>query len=484
MKNLSKKRDLARRAGLLLGLWLGFWLLSFGLVFGLLWIPFTQIKYGNFDVSGLISAIAAITLAYALRPRQMLNRNTEELPTWLSRATAPDLYLLVERVGAKSGLKLPVDIHLVSAATAYISAQRNWFGRIKSLRVGLGLPLFYLLSETELSTVIAHEFGHFARGDVTLGSWVYRTRNSIGSTVADLDESMFFLDGLFRIYGHWFLKLSSAVSRAQEFAADAHAAHLFGVGAARSALEKIYHIDSMWSAYFGHELGPAINRGARLPIFEGFRRFSLPGARRVEVQKAIDQARQPKTSIYDTHPSLEERVANLVKNAKPEFPKLAQCFNLLGGQGNAENEWYVNYDKTTLTAVSWDQYGSSIIKPQVEQRFKDSWMDPQQLPLSELIALAGNVDQLWEKLRPAGVNLLSPEGKRKFVWAILEDWIIASLCFRGFQPVAQPGRALVLQRGTQIAYADELLAAAKNTTLLAETLKSFEPTELGVALQS
>lgn len=476
MRKLSQKRDLARRAGLLLGLWLGFWLLSLSLVFGLLWIPFTQIKYGNFGLSGLISAIAAITLAYALRPRQLLNRNKEELPTWLSRETAPDLYQLIERIGVRFGLKVPVDIHLVGAATAYISAQRNWFGRIKSLRVGLGLPLFCLLSETELSTVIAHEFGHFARGDVTLGSWVYRTRNSIGSTVADLDESMFFLDALFRIYGNWFLKLSSAVSREQEFTADTQAANLFGVSAARSALEKIYHIESMWSAYFGHELGPAINRGARLPIFEGFRRFSLPGARRAEVQKSIDQARQPKTSIYDTHPSLEERVANLVKNARPEFPKLEQCFHLLGGEGSTESEWYVNCNNATLTATSWEDYGSNIIRPQIEQRFKGSWMDPQQLPLSELIPLVGNVDQLWEKLRPAGVNLLSPEGKRKFVWTILEDWIVASLCYRGFQPIAQPGRALALQRGIQTVYADELLAAAKNATLRAESLESFEPT--------
>jgi len=483
MKTPSKNRDLAKRAGLLLGLWLGFWLLSLGLVFVLVWIPFTQIKYGNFDVSGLLSAIAAITLAYALRPRQLFNRRKEELPTWLSRTIAPDLYRLVERIGTKSGLKVPVHIHLIGPATAYISAQRNWFGRIKSLRVGLGLPLFYLLSETELSTVIAHEFGHFARGDVTLGSWVYRTRTSIGSAVAELDESMFFLDAIFRIYGNWFLKLSGAVSREQEFSADTQAAHLFGASAARSALEKIYHMDSMWSAYLNHELGPAINRGARLPIFEGFRRFSLPGARRADVQKSINQARQPKASIYDTHPSLEERVANLVKHAKPEFPKLEHCFQLLGGEANTENEWYVNYDKSKLTVVTWDQYGNNIIKPQVEQRFKGSWMDPQQLPLSELIPLAGNVDQLWDKLKPAGVSLLSPEGKRKYVWAILEDWIIASLCFRGFQPIAQPGRTLALQRGKQIAYANELLACAKTATLRLEVLQSFEPADHAAIIQ-
>jgi hypothetical protein len=104
-------------------------------------------------------------------------------------------------------------------------------------------------------------------------------------------------------------------------------------------------------------------------------------------------------------------------------------------------------------------------------------MDPQQLALTELITMVGNVDQLWQKLQPPGVNLLSPEGKQKYVLAILEDWIIASLCWRGFEPIVQPGRSLTLKRGSHEACADDLLAAARSGTLRPELLMSFDQVE-------
>ncbi|WP_394780272.1 M48 family metallopeptidase [Undibacterium sp.] len=470
------RRDLARRAVMMLALWLGFWLLALGLVAGLFWIPFAQSHYGDsLEVSGILAGFAGLTLAYALRPRGWFKREKKELPTWLDRSQAEPLYALVERIGAKAGFQAHVDIHLMGAASAYISAQRNWRGGIKSLRVGLGLPLFAWLSEEELSSVIAHEFGHFAGGDLSLGPWVYRTRASIGATIADLDESMFFLDALFRLYGHWFLKLSSSVSRAQEFSADALAARYFGADATRSALEKVHLIDPAWSAYLDYELGPAIMRGARVPIFEGFRRFCLPGIKRSLVQSAIEKAERRPTAIYDTHPSLEERVAALKPGAKPVYPPPRQCVHLLGGEQPTENAWYINYKPEELRTVAWDEYGTDILKPRMLQRFTDSWMDPAKLPLTELIQFAEDPDSLWERLRPDGVSFLSPAGKRKHVLDVLEDWITVSLFHRGFVPVVHPGRELELRRESVSAVPSELLHMAREGLLRPSALAKFEP---------
>jgi hypothetical protein len=74
-----------------------------------------------------------------------------------------------------------------------------------------------LLSEAELGSVVAHEYGHFVGADLRLGPWVYRLRNSIGHALASLDSSIFFLDMPFRLYGQWFLRRTALISRAQEY---------------------------------------------------------------------------------------------------------------------------------------------------------------------------------------------------------------------------------------------------------------------------
>lgn len=452
-------RTLARNASLLLALWLGFWLLALGLVLGLLWIPFVQIHYkSTLDLAGIIATGAALTLAWSLRPRS--DEKDKNRPVPLSRNEAEKLYAMIERIGHQIGIDAPVDIHLVGAATAFIYGHRNWMGRIKRLQVGLGLPMLGTLSEAELGSVIAHEFGHFVAGDLSLGPWVYRTRTSIAHTVHDLDDSIFFFDILFRWYGQWFLRLSRRVSRQQELAADAQAARHFGIPATRAALEKIHLIDPMWSSYLDHEVFPALNRGVRPPIFAGFRLFCLPGTKRPEVQAAITRAEHQPTDDYDSHPSLEDRVAALVPGAKPAWPALTSCFELLGGETAAENLWLTSIKASQLPTCEWENYGSGTLQPQIEQRFAKTWMDPEQLPLTELPQLASTLDQLWVRLKPEGVSLLSPQGKRNHVQAILEEWIVACLCHAGFTPRPHPGLPLKLeQNGTSLQPAQMLADA-------------------------
>ena len=65
----TQEKNLRYRAILIVALWLGFWLIALSLIAGLLWIPYTQIHFRSLNFSGVIAAIAAFSLAYALRPR-------------------------------------------------------------------------------------------------------------------------------------------------------------------------------------------------------------------------------------------------------------------------------------------------------------------------------------------------------------------------------------------------------------------------------
>jgi len=446
VRTKPKQGRIARRATLTFALWLGFWVLSIGLVCGLIWIPFAQLHYrSSLQLTGMIAGLAAISLAYSLRPRKLFWRKMQQSEP-LTREQAPIMYTVVEKIAQRLNVEAEVHIHLISTATAYISCKRNWKGKIISIDVGLGLPLFGTLTDIELCSVIAHEFGHFIGGDLALGPWVYRTRMSIAHTVAELDNSLFFLDHLFGYYGKFFLRLSSSVSRAQELAADDLAAKTFGIPSTRQALEKIHLIDPMWSAYIDHELGPAISRGARMPIFEGFRRFCKPSVKRAGVQLSIKRAETHYPSETDSHPSLEERVAALVPGAKPAFPPLAHCWELLGGERAAEDAWYALFEPGQLAEFNWDEFGDKVLEPQIRDRFHESWMDPSHFALENLVQLADRPEDIWDKLKPEGISLLSPQAKRNYVLEILEEWIVACLCYHGYKIFAHPGQALVLLR--------------------------------------
>jgi hypothetical protein len=464
-------QSLASRAALMLVLWLGFWLLAAGLVVGLLTIPFAQLHFRNdIDLAGFIAACAGLTLAYSLRPRRAGPASDDVVPTPLRREEAPRLFAFIDGVAGKLGVTAPYEIHLVTTATAYIRAERSWTGRVRTLSIGIGMPLFAWLSEAELGAVIAHEFGHFVGGDTLLTPWVYRTRNSIGAAVHALDDSVFFLDQPFRRYGQYFLRLSSAVSRAQEYAADALSAQYFGAAAAGAALEKIHLLEPMWFAYFRHDLVPALDCGARMPVFEGYRRFCAASPRRREVQDAIDHADDRTASPYDTHPSLEERLAALGGGGSGRLPRPASCAELLGGEERIEAMWYQRIGARDWPALDWDAFGDAMLRARILERFAGSGMAPDKMPLAQLPAAAQSLDEWWARLKPDGPSFLSPEGQRKYVLNVLREWIIANLCQAGFALKARPGAALVLERDGETVDPAALLASACEGRLYASDI--------------
>lgn len=481
-KSMNRDRQ-TQHIGLVVASYVGFWLLAIVLIGGLLWVPFVQLYYrSNLQMSGILTAVVGLSLANSLRPRRRLNNRLHG--TVLSRQSASLLYKLVEHNAHKFGLDVPVTIYLLSDANAAIACQRNYLGKPVRLEVCIGLPLFATLSEAELGAIIVHELGHFIGGNSALTQWLYRVRFRIAQIVNDLDNSLFFGDWIFTCYGRWFLAFSSPTARAQEFAADALAAKRFGPAAVRAALEKTHLIRAMWSTYLDYELFPAIRRGARLPIFDGFRRFCKPGVKRAAVQQAITRLEVQVATELDVHPTLAERVAAIVPNAKPGYPPLSQCTHLLGGEVETEDAWYEAFDPDSLIVSDWDDYGKQIVQGQIQYRFVDSWLDPTQAKFTNLVQMATRPDDLWDKLKPEGVSFLSPQGKRNHILEVIEEWIAACLIQRGYTVKVRPGQALVLQRGEQDVLPSLLLQAALSGSLRSAHLAQYESAAEQVAPQS
>jgi hypothetical protein len=185
--------------------------------------------------------------------------------------------------------------------------------------MGLGLPLLQVLSVSEFRAVLVHEFGHYHGGDTALAPWVYKTRSTIGRTLEQLGGSL--LQKPFIWYGSLFLRLTNAVARKQEYAADALAAKVTGPGPIITGLKKLYQAGLAFETYWGSELEPLLANGFRPPLAEGFQAFIRSPEVFLAMQEAmVQEMEQSVPNPYDTHPSLKDRIAALEKLPAPAMP--------------------------------------------------------------------------------------------------------------------------------------------------------------------
>lgn len=468
------QRSLTRRAVLALALWAGFWGLGLLLAALLLWLPVAQAEHqGVPGLTGLLAGAGGVWVLWALRPRSWLgDRRPDASPRPLEREAVPALFAFLEDCARRSGAAAPDEVHLLPSATAFIGLWPQGLFRRRKQVVGLGLPLFEWLTREELASVLAHELGHRRGGDLLLGPWVLRTRHGLATAIGSLEGSAFFLDAPFRAYGQLFLGVTGAVSRGQELAADAHAAAVHGVAAAREALERVHQLGPAWEVYFHLVAMPLLEAGCRLPLLEGFRRFRTQPALRSEVAEALQEASQRRPDPADTHPGLEERLAALGPAGVVSGAGVrGECLELLGGEAAGEAAWYARAAPAELPAVSWEEVGSAVLLPRLLKRYAQSPYPPATTSPLDLAPLAADPRAFWGRVRAPGPSLLSPASEARSGERALADWFSAVLFTRGFVPRVRPGASLLLERDGERVVPAELVAELASGRLGAEAYR-------------
>ncbi|HEY6001758.1 MAG TPA: M48 family metallopeptidase, partial [Anaeromyxobacter sp.] len=398
---------------------------------------------------GLAAGAGAALVAWNLRPRFRLRWSRLDRPPPIGAAEAPGLLALVAEVAARAGVPPPDEIRVSATANASIGVERWRLGLARARVLEIGLPLFAVLDRAELASVVAHELGHERGGDVWLGAWVHRTRRAIAGTVERLDGSAFFLDVPFRAYGALFLRASGGVSRAQELAADACAASACGPAAAWGALRKIDVLGRAWEVYFHLDAVPAIERGVRVPLLEGFRRFLAAERLRPQIAKALAAAGQDAApDPTDTHPPHAQRLLALDarRPADAPLPAPSGCLELLGGEAAAEEAWYGRVLRAPLPAASWDDVADAALLPALAKDLARAPLDAATWSLARLPALAMDPEAAWAAVA-RGPNLLSPAAQRQRGLDVLGAWLAVALHRRGFAAQARPGAEVLLARG-------------------------------------
>jgi len=442
--------SLAGRFAAAIALTIAFYVLAIAIAAGLLAVAILPWVWGHgnpfVSITGLV---LGCTIVVAIVPRR--GRFTPP-GVRITQAEQPALVGLIDDEARACGEAPPNEIYVTFEANAGVLE----LGRRRRVML-VGLPLLQIITERGLRAVIAHEYGHYAGGDTRLGPWIHRTRETVLRTIAHLsdedgDES--WTQALVRLpflwYGHAFLRITNAISRREEFAADAFAARRAGRDVHVDTLRRVHALGPSFDAYWSNEVAPLLSAGRRPPVGEGFKAFvhapAIADAAREHLEHELEQG---VTDPYDSHPSLAERIA-AVQDCPPGEPDESQPAAALISDElaleAAQAEHLFGPDAEELQPVGWDAVGAEVYL-QRARRLVDAH--------GELLgeATAGELDRMVDQLgRVAGALQqrepeLEVEHARDFAAALMADGLLVALHEHGWSVEAPPAEPVVCRRG-------------------------------------
>lgn len=357
------RRSIAVRAAIAVVLMLGFYVLALGMVAGLVYLAYAGRHYLKLSLGCLLSAGA---IAVAILPR--IDRFEDPGPVLRPRKL-PKLFARIAEIARKTGQPMPTQVFLVGDLNAWVASRGGIMGFGSRRVMGIGWPLLQMLSVKQLDAVLAHEFGHYHGGDTKLGPWIYKTRSAIDRTLASLGSDSW-LRLPFQWYAALFLRLTHAVSRAQELAADRLAARVAGARALISGLKRIHAGSAAFDVYWSQEVSPVLSDGYRTPLSRGFSTFLDVPEIQVAMQSFVTRELEGgETDPYDTHPALRDRIAALggdVEDASLEGTEDASgpALELLGDVDAAEAALLAFLvERPSLKTISWDDVPEALLVP-------------------------------------------------------------------------------------------------------------------------
>ncbi|MBX3720434.1 MAG: M48 family metallopeptidase [Turneriella sp.] len=350
--------SIAQRAVIAVLLMISFYVFAFGIAGALLGLAYLQVISGHIFLKIVLAmVIFALIIIWAVLPRwDFFKAPGPEL-----KATDyPELFRGIGELANKCGHPVPRHIYLLHDANAWVTQRGGIMGFFSKPVMAIGLPLFKILTTEQLFAVIAHEFGHFVGGDTRLGPWIYKTRQAIGRTINSINS---WIKHAFIWYGNMFLRITQAISRQQEFSADALAAQYVGKTAIKSALEKIANEGMKYDSYFNAEVAPLLERGF-MPDIDGGYAQALKNTKFVSnVETSFVSGEK---SPYDSHPPLAERVAAIeaLTDAKVTATNEKPALSLLQGDISVlEKKLYEFILKIQLKDLAWNESVEVAYKP-------------------------------------------------------------------------------------------------------------------------
>lgn len=475
------------RAVMAVALMAGFYLFALAIVAVLFWIPYAEwvyIERLDFKIATVcIGAGGAILWAVMPRPDRFEPPGPE-----LTDVAHPRLFDLIRDVARNTEQAEPREVYLLSDVNAWVT-QRGGVMGVGSRRVmGIGLPLLQSLSVAELRAVLAHEFGHYWGGDVAIGPWIYKTRAAIGRAIAQLEGNL--LQGLFNGYGRLFMKLTTAISRRQEYVADQLAARVAGASVMQRALKQVTALAPAHQAYLNTEVLPVVRSGFLPPVALGFDLFRADAGVRQATDRIVDETMTSGTTgEFDTHPTLRERLAALdalaLANTSPgDSSPAAALINNPDALGRAVLAHAVGAETVArLKAVAWDVVGSVVYAPKWRDSidYHRAWLAP--LRVDALPTGPAGYITLGSKLVGRDETNVNAEERIGRAVQMIGMALGCLLARSGWAVRSELGRPLLLVRGDALVNPFEMVRGLADGNVTRERWQEVCE-QLGVAGQS
>jgi Zn-dependent protease with chaperone function len=305
--------------------------------------------------------VLGVTILVAIFPRR---QKIDPHGVRLTAADQPRLMAMIDEEARATGAGAPDEVYATLEANASVMQARG--RRI----MFLGVPLLHILSERGMRGVIAHEFGHYAGGDTRLGPWVWRTYDGVARTVDYLTDD----DGdegwtqkavrqPFIWYGRAFMRITAAIKRRQEFAADRMAADSAGRDTYVEALRRIHAYAPAFDAYWENEVAAVLGAGRRPPVVAGFGTYLRSDVIDRAAGEMLEQQLKETTDRYDSHPSLSERIEALHACPPGDTDGSSPALSVLRDPERLERELLaslVHPEAADLPELAWDDVGREI----------------------------------------------------------------------------------------------------------------------------
>jgi Zn-dependent protease with chaperone function len=443
----TEAQSLARRALFAVALTIGFYLLAIVIAALLLFIPYAEWNYaGRLHIKlAFCCVLAGGVILWSIVPRR--DRFTPPGPLLLPREQ-PELFSVLRSVARDMGQEMPAEVYALGEMNAWVMDRGGFLGYGSKRVMGLGLPLLQVLNVSQAKGVSAHEFGHFYGGDTKLGPWIYRTRSAMMRTLEMLgDDSL--VQKPFVWYGNAFMRITQTISRGQEFTADRMAAAIVGTAAMVAGLRVIHGGGPFFDAFWRNEYAPALEKGFRPPLADGFARFlQVPKISAAVTEVVQEQLAAGETSIYDSHPSLRDRVAALERVHVEMKEQTAPALSLLRQVDKLEEALLsriaVENGGEQFLPIHWEQVGARVWVPLWEEQLAEHRDLLQELRLQALAEILP--DREAKSRLTKGLPMSSEEETDGFLTWIVGAAITVQLARKGWHPDATPGNEIALRK--------------------------------------
>ncbi|NIM16655.1 MAG: M48 family metalloprotease [Candidatus Aminicenantes bacterium] len=306
-----------------------------GVIYGFYTVGRIPIKLVLIIVVLMFVTIGAMIKSLFIRPKE------EDPGPRLEEKEAPKLFQVLREVAQKVGTQMVDTVFIVSGAEIAVfergSLWKRFLGKTERCLI-LGLGVLKGLTQLQLKSILAHEFGHLYNKDTAGGTLALHVRRSIHASAQAMAEggaarwynpAWLFINGFYRI----FLRISEGASRLQEVLADQLSALAYGAKAFVQGLSSVIKRSIEFNLMANIEITQAEKEKRELHNLytlevpknwpEGFfsqeegssqEEKSPPELIEAEFKEALEQP----TSAYDSHPAPQKRIEWVKRLKTPE----------------------------------------------------------------------------------------------------------------------------------------------------------------------